>query len=206
MKRLTWTAIVAGAVALTITTTATAIPMTATFEGEVSGSDSLFTKALDSFPVGTRVAFGVNYDENFGDTTNPTRYYAEATTGWMDLGASHYEFDRDTQGWSTWSSLTGYTMGLTFFGSGPVTADGGSLFGLFLSFNLSDLSARGTPYVGFGYPTAGGAGTFFSYLSTTGTFTRAPTAIPEPGTFFLSALGLFAVGFNVRSRALRDRR
>jgi hypothetical protein len=197
MKRLAWVSTIVGLLAQLLVSTANAIPMTASFDGVVTGSASIFPKVLESFPIGTHIAFNVNYDENFGDSTNPTSYYTESTTGWMELGSLRYEFDRDVQGWTYWSSITGYRTSLSFYGTGPTIADGGNLFGLFLSFELSDFTAAHTPIIGFGFPTNGG-GTSFSYLSTAGTFTNVPTSVPEPGTLMLSLLGLF--GFALRTR------
>lgn len=177
---------------------AAAVPIRATFDGEVSGSSGFFTNVLNDFAPGTAASFDVTFDDSGLLPSAPlTDFDLAPVSGWLRLGGLEWTFDAGSIWIYSWFTTPGDPIryyGLQLTGSGPTIAGGAaSLFGLFLNLtpDLEPLSSTSIS-AGFAYPTGGGE--FYSYADLSGTFTasRETTSVPEPGTalLMLSVLGL----------------
>jgi hypothetical protein len=193
------------ALACMVSQVASAVPVHATFSGNVSGATGLLPTVLNDFPVGTAAAFDVTFDDAGLVGTAPiTDFDLAPVSGWMRLGALEWAFDAG-QVWSYSyllspdASIVSYGLQLT--GTGPTIGGNASIFGLFLTL-APDLSLfTGTvPRAGFAYPVA--SGEYYSYANLAGTYTttRGGTSVPEPNPALLSCGALMLLAFLRRSR------
>jgi len=178
-------ALILGAVSLQ----AAAVPVRATFDGQVSGSSGLFPTVLSDLPVGTAASFDVTFDDSGLLPTAPLSDYDLApVSGWLRIGALQWTLNAGEIWIYSWLPQQGDAInyyGMQLTGSGPTIAGGAaSLFGLFLTLNAALEPYSSTSLsAGFAYPTGGGE--YYSYTDFAGTFTtsRETTSVPEPATF-----------------------
>lgn len=209
MNLRTLTAGAIGAALLAGAAAATAAPVTARFDGTVTGYNFGFLDPAgvaldDDNPVGTAVSWTLNFDDSFLGLPYSDVFGPRVATGMVDVGSRRYVLD----GMSFFSLLVDFDTGAVLRynpqvnGTGPTTSDGADFFGLFFSFG-PDLGLVGQPQIGFGYSSA--FATTFGYLLTEGTYSVGPTAaVPAPGSLglALAALGLVAGTAGARLRAL----
>ncbi len=198
------------AVLLAGTATAQAAPVTARFNGTVSGYEYGFLDPAgvafdEDNPVGTSVSWMLNFNDDFlGLPADSGLFGPRAATGTLDVGSRRYVLD----------VMSFFSLGLDFDlttvleyrpqveGTGPTTSDGADFFALFFSMGR-DLGLVGSPLVGFGYRSP--FATTYGYLITEGTYSVGPTTpVPAPGSLglALAALGLMAGSAGARLRAL----
>lgn len=199
--------LVIAALACVFSHVASAVPVHATFSGNVSGAAGLFTDVLNDFPVGTAAAFDVSFDDaGLVDSLPVNDFDLAPVSGWMRLGSLEWMFDAGRI-WSYTYTLDpgnpvlGYGLQLT--GTGPTIGGNASIFGLFLSLtpDLTTFGAAG-PRAGFAYPVPGGE--YYSYADLAGTFTtsRQGTSVPEPNAALLMSGAFLLLAF-VRRRVRR---
>jgi len=176
---------------------ADAAPVRLSYSGSTTGTLEGFNPSAGvDFPVGTAVSwsFGLddafttlnaNIDDVFGAAT-------QATHGQLNLGSAVYDLSLARLYSYSYDLGTGVISWFQFQieGSGPDTASGGEFFGVWLRI-APDLALTSTE-VGFGYTSADGFVTSYSYLTSTGTYRvdRDPGVVPVPATLPLLALGL----------------
>ena len=201
------------ALAFTLPQLASAVPLRATFDGSVSGSEGFFPTVLNDFPVGTTASFDVTFDDAalVDDASLVTNFNLGPVSGWVRLGGLEWTLDAGRIS----SYLYNYVppdfpivaFGTQITGTGPTIAGGNaSLFGLFLGLTPDGQSyGPWAPKIGFRYPFEGGE--YYSYADLTGELhtARENTAVPEPNTVLLmsSALGLLLL-LRVRKRVKAD--
>jgi hypothetical protein len=209
MKKTSPLLVVIAAFACTVPQLASAVPLRATFDGNVSGSTGFFSNVLNDFPTGTAASFDVTFDDTalVDDASQATNFNLAPVSGWVRLGSLEWTLDAGRIWTYTYQNqgpdfpVVSYGAQLT--GTGPSIAGGAaSLFGLFLS-----LTPDGTPFaangpmVGFAYPFDGGE--FYSYANLAGDFhtSSESRSVPEPNSALLmcSALGLLVL-LRVRKR------
>jgi hypothetical protein len=205
--------LVIAAFAFTLPQLASAVPLRATFDGNVSGSSGFFTNVLNDFPAGTAASFDVTFDDTalVDDASQATSFNLAPVSGWLRLGSLEWTLDAGRI-WTYTYQIQGpdfpvVSYGAQLTGTGPSIAGGAaSLFGLFLSLT-PDGKPFGTngPMVGFAYPFDGGE--FYSYADLAGDFHTSSEnpSVPEPNTLLLmsSALGLLLL-LRVRKRVTAD--
>jgi hypothetical protein len=189
--------------------TAQAAPVTARFNGTVTGYEYGFLDPAgvafdEDNPVGTSVSWTLNFNDDFLGLPYTDVFGPRVATGTLDVGSRRYALD----GMSFFSLMTDVD-GSTVLqyrpqveGTGPTTSDGADFFALFFSFGR-DLGLVGSPLVGFGYSSP--FATIYGYLVTEGSYSVAPTGtVPAPGSLglALAALGLVAGTAGARLRAL----
>lgn len=193
------------AFACMVSQVASAVPVHATFSGNVSGASGLFTNVLNDFPIGTAAAFDVTFDDaGLADTAPITDYDLAPVSGWMRLGSLEWVFDAGHL-WS-YSYLNGpdypiVSYGLQLTGTGPTIGGNASIFGLFLTLAPDLTQYTGSvPRAGFAYPVPNGE--YYSYADLAGTYTttRRGTSVPEPNAALLSCGALVLLAFLRRSR------
>jgi hypothetical protein len=205
--------LVIAAFAFTLPQLASAVPLRATFDGNVSGSSGFFNTVLNDFPAGTAASFDVTFDDTalVDDASQATNFNLAPVSGWVRLGSLEWTLDAGR----IWTYTYNYappnfptvSFGAQLTGTGPSIAGGSaSLFGLFLSLTPDGLPLGGSaPMVGFTYPFDGGE--FYSYAQLAGDFhtSRENPSVPEPNTLLLmsSALGLLLL-LRVRKRVTAD--
>ena len=176
-------ALIFGAISLP----AAAVPIRATFDGEVSGSSGFFSNVLSDFPAGTAASFDVTFDDSGLLPSAPlTDFDLAPVSGWLRLGGQEWSLDAGEIWIYSYFNTPGNPInyyGLQLTGSGPTIGGGASLFGLFLNLtaDLQPFSSTSLA-AGFGYPTGGGE--FYSYADLDGasTASRVTSAVPEPAT------------------------
>lgn len=193
------------AFACMVSQVASAVPVHATFSGNVSGASGLFTNVLNDFPIGTAAAFDVTFDDaGLLDAAPITDYDLAPVSGWMRLGSLEWLFDAGRV-WS-YSYLNGpdypiVSYGLQLTGTGPTIGGNASIFGLFLTLAPDLTQYTGSvPRAGFAYPVPNGE--YYSYADLAGTYTttRRGTSVPEPNAALLSCGALVLLAFLRRSR------
>jgi hypothetical protein len=198
------------ALACTVAPVASAVPVHATFSGNVSGVAGLYDSVLNDFPVGTAAAFDVTFDDSgLVDSLPVTDYDLAPVSGWMRLGSLEWMFDAGYI-WS-YSYLLApgnpvIAYGLQLTGTGPTIGGNASLFGLFLSLTPDlDQSLGAVPRAGFAYPVPNGE--YYSYADLSGTFTtsRQGTSVPEPNAALLAGGAFVLLAFLRRSRRAKAR-
>jgi len=201
------------AFACTVPQLASAVPVTATFNGMVSGSSGVFSNVLSDFPVGTAASFNVTFDDSglVDSAALATDFDLAPVSGWVRLGALEWALDAGRIASYFYTNQAPdfpvISYGLQLTGTGPIIGGNTSLFGLFLSLT-PDATPYGTnaPRVGFGYPVPGG--TLFSYADLSGSFStsREGTSVPEPssGLLMCAALAVLAGLRRQRGKALRS--
>ena len=165
---------------------AAASPVTATFNGQVTGYD-YFTTIEAFYPLGTGVSFAVIFDDSGGDGRLGYPDPIGTPSGSMTVGSDSFSLNQGAWVGASYdfSGLVSSTMQLT--GQGPSHNGTDYFFGLFLSF-APDMTLTAPVYVGYGFPHPGG-GTSFSYAKATGSFSTS-NGVPEPGTAALMLAGL----------------
>lgn len=188
---------------------ASAVPVNATFSGNVSGSTGFFDQVLNDFPAGTAASFDVTFDDSGLVANLPvTDFDVAPVSGWLRLGSLEWLFDAGQIWTYTYNTGPGNPVlayGLQLTGTGPSIAGGaGSIFGLFLTLTPDLTTYNGiVPRAGFRYPVENGE--YYSYADLAGTFTttRQGTSVPEPNAALLMSGALLLLGFFRRSRKLR---
>lgn len=179
-------------------TASQAAPVTARFDGTVTGYnwgfvDPGFSALDEDHPLGTRVAWDLTFDDSFLALGYPDLFTqpAPAVSGSLQVGADEYTFTD----WR-WYSLTFGSdfstilrYGPQLSAVGPGTSDGANFFAMFWSF-APDLSLVGSPQIGYGYTS--GIATSYAYLVASGDYRVAPiNQVPEPATALLALPALF---------------
>ena len=199
--------------AVTLPQLASAVPLRATFDGSVAGSDGFFSNVLNDFPVGTAASFDVTFDDTalVDDASLVTSLDLAPVSGWVRLGGLEWTLDAGR----IWTYTYNYvapnfptvSFGAQLTGTGPTIAGGAaSLFGLFMTLTPDGLPlAANGPKIGFAYPFDGGE--FYSYANLAGDFHTSSEnrAVPEPNALLLmsSALGLLVL-LRVKKRVTVD--
>jgi len=198
--------------AVTLPQLASAVPLRATFDGSVAGSDGFFSNVLNDFPVGTAASFDVTFDDTalVDDASLVTSLDLAPVSGWVRLGGLEWTLDAGRIYTYTYNNTPPtfpiLSFGAQLTGTGPTIAAGAaSLFGLFLSLAPDGQAGPYAQSIGFRYPVDGGE--FYSYADLSGEFhtSRENRSVPEPNTVLLmsSALGLLLV-LRVRKRVKAD--
>jgi len=198
--------------AVTLPQLASAVPLRATFDGSVAGSDGFFSNVLNDFPVGTAASFDVTFDDTalVDDASLVTSLDLAPVSGWVRLGGLEWTLDAGRIYTYTYNNTPPtfpiLSFGAQLTGTGPTIAAGAaSLFGLFLSLAPDGQAGPYAQSIGFRYPFDGGE--FYSYADLSGEFrtSRENRSVPEPNTVLLmsSALGLLLV-LRVRKRVKAD--
>jgi hypothetical protein len=198
--------------AVTLPQLASAVPLRATFDGSVAGSDGFFSNVLNDFPVGTAASFDVTFDDTalVDDASLVTSLDLAPVSGWVRLGGLEWTLDAGRIYTYTYNNTPPtfpiLSFGAQLTGTGPTIAAGAaSLFGLFLSLAPDGQAGPYAQSIGFRYPFDGGE--FYSYADLSGEFhtSRENRSVPEPNTVLLmsSALGLLLV-LRVRTRVKAD--
>ena len=198
--------------AVTLPQLASAVPLRATFDGSVAGSDGFFSNVLNDFPVGTAASFEVTFDDTalVDDASLVTSLDLAPVSGWVRLGGLEWTLDAGRIYTYTYNNTPPtfpiLSFGAQLTGTGPTIAAGAaSLFGLFLSLAPDGQAGPYAQSIGFRYPFDGGE--FYSYADLSGEFhtSRENRSVPEPNTVLLmsSALGLLLV-LRVRKRVKAD--
>ena len=188
---------------------ASAVPVNATFSGNVSGATGAFDQVLNDFPAGTAAAFDVTFDDaGLVDAVPVSDFDLAPVTGWLRLGSLEWVFDAGRIWAYSYLNQPGDNIvwyGLQLTGTGPTIGGNASIFGLFLTLTPDLALFTGTvPRAGFAYPVP--SGEYYSYADLAGTFTtsRPGTSVPEPNAALLvcGALALFAFARRPRSRSI----
>lgn len=199
MKRLLQRTLAAVGVALLAAWSggASADLITARFDGTVSGFMPGFLDlnavAYDNdHPVGTAVHWDITFDNSFIGLPwyDPAVLTTHPVTGSLQVGADTYN----------WTDMFFFSLTLggpnntpseyrpQVNGTGPLTSDGASLFGMFWSF-APDMSLVYPGMIGYAYQN--GIGTSYGYLETAGNYSVGPAnRVPEPATALLALPGL----------------
>lgn len=199
------------ALACAVSQVASAVPVHATFSGNVSGTSGIFTDVLNDFPVGTAASFDVTFDDTgLVDSLPVNDLDLAPVSGWMRLGALEWMFDAGHI-WS-YSYLLApgdpvISYGLQLTGTGPTIGGNASIFGLFLTLTPDLDQFTGTvPRAGFAYPVP--SGEFYSYAALAGTFTtsRQGTSVAEPNAALLMSGAFVLLAFlRRRDASIRQR-
>lgn len=167
--------------------------ITARFDGTVSGYMPGFLDlnavAYDNdHPIGTAVHWDMTFDNSFiglslGDLLTQTRNLP--VSGTLQVGTDAYNWT-DLNMFSLMlgpsGSVTGYRPQVN--GTGPLTSDGASFFGMFWTFG-PDMSLIAPGLIGYAYEY--GIGSFYGYLETVGEYSFGPASrVPEPATALLA--------------------
>ena len=188
MKQIAPLSLVFSIAILAFSSPAAAVPVRASFNGVVSGGTAFATDLLNEFPAGTSASFDVMFDDSGLVAFGPTDFDLAPVSGTVRLGGLE------------WSLNAGHVMsysfqgpafeviryGLQLTGTGPLIADGDSLFGLFLGITPAlDFDSINPFQVGFRSPFPGGES--YGYATLTGTASIARVSVAEPGTLFLAS-------------------
>jgi hypothetical protein len=181
---------------------AQAAPVTARFNGNVTGYEHGFLDPAavaydDDNPVGTAVSWELSFDDSFlGQPWTDFGPSPIAATGSMQVGSVRYVLD----GFSFFSltlepdftTVRSYRPQVTGTSAGPATSDGGSFFSMLFGWG-SDLSMIESPLIGYAY--SFGTARFYGYLSATGDYSlERGGQVPEPATVLLAAPALWWLG------------
>lgn len=187
---------------------ASAVPVNATFSGNVSGSSGFFDQVLNDFPAGTAASFDVTFDDSGLVANLPVNDFDVApVSGWMRLGSLEWLLDAGQIWTYTYNTGPGNPVlayGLQLTGTGPIIGGNASIFGLFLTLTPGLTTYNGIgPRAGFAYPVDNGE--YYSYADLAGTFmtSRQGTSVPEPSAALLMGGAFLLLGFLRRSRKLR---
>jgi hypothetical protein len=199
------------ALTCTVSQVASAVPVNATFSGNVSGAGGFFTEVLNDFPVGTAASFDVTFDDAGLVSSLPvTDFDLAPVSGWMRLGSLEWNFDAGRIFSYSFFNVPGGDVvwyGLQLTGTGPTIGGNASIFGLFLTLTPDlDLFTGTVPRAGFAYPVPNGE--FYSYADLSGTFTtsRQGTSVAEPSAVVLWSGALLLLGFVRTSKLAKLRR
>lgn len=192
---------------------ASAVPVRATFSGNVTDYSAIYGNVASQFPLGTAASFDLTFDDSILLSSAPLLAYdLTVVSGTASLGGLSWQIDAGyiysyTYMTQPGNPIVNYQLQMT--GTGPNVLDNGSLFGLFMHI-APDLSPIATnPFLfGFGYPVENG--TYYGYANLIGNYsvTRG-VSVPEPNVLMLMFAGvaLLGVGYSMRrSRDARDGR
>jgi hypothetical protein len=184
---------------------ASAVPVHATFSGNVAGATGLSAEVLNDFPVGAAATFDVTFDDaGLVDALPVSDFDLAPVSGWLRLGSLEWLFDAGRIGSYSYLNTPGAPVvwyGLQLTGTGPTIGGNASIFGLFLTLT-PDLEqyAGSVLRAGFAYPVPNGE--YYSYANLAGTFTtsRQGTSVPEPNAALLTCSAFVLLAFLRRSR------